>query len=897
MELYSTTIADRCLGSYLSRPELILDSNYPVRKEDFVSQFHQIIYVTLYNLYTSGCQSFSLMDINEYLKPYEAQYNIYKDSDGDNYIQVITELTDPDNFDYYYEQLRKFSCLRMYREKGYDIDVFYDVTKSEETQLENLNKYTIQDIINHYDGINLDIRQEFLSGMTETECNEAGDGLDEFLDRLSETPLYGVSFLSDMLNAATRGLMDGQLTCFSSPSGVGKAQPVDTIIPTPNGSKRLGDLKIGDYVFDKYGKPTKILGVFPQGVIDTYKVTLKDGRTTYCNNEHLWNVISSKDKCQKEITVDTNYIIDFLNEHTLNDRRDATISIPMPSAINYPEKNYRIDPYVIGSFLGNGCCKEKILSYSSSDIEQVNEVARLIKATPRKNSDSNYTWTFSINSKEDYEAHENNHFKNSVYHTEYFFKEYLDNLCGYAHEKSIPTEYKYGSIEQRYSLLQGLFDTDGHIAKGSRENRRYNVTYSTMSLQLAKDIAEVLYSLGYSASITSETRVKYKGKSCYSVNALIPNEEKQKLFRLSRKKNIAIEASNYSKRRHYDRIPIKSVEKLPTQSEMVCIYVDNEEHLYLTNDYIVTHNTSVACGLTALLCAPKYWSDKEGKFVDNPHKTRNGALYIQYELDNVTELSPKFLAFITNIPVSKMLDNDLTGEERVRLKEGSKILKESNIHMVYMPNFTRQSIDDTVKQHIIKYGIDFFIMDYISDVPSLNAEMVKANGGVGLRTDQVLAGFSSFLKDIARKYNIPVYTMTQTNANLGTEATIGAESISGSRAVANKLDIGGVFLNLRPKEEKAYEEIKTQIVQHGFGHKMCDPTHIYHMYKTRFGSLPQNVKIWVNFDNGTCRMVDCFCTDWQNKLLKVTPVELVKLVEKEIETESPITTEDINNVF
>ena len=878
MELYSTTIADRCLGSYLSRPELILDSNYPVRKEDFVSQFHQIIYVTLYNLYTSGCQSFSLMDINEYLKPYEAQYNIYKDSDGDNYIQVITELTDPDNFDYYYEQLRKFSCLRMYREKGYDIDVFYDVTKSEESQLENLNKYTIQDIINHYDGINLDIRQEFLSGMSETECNEAGDGLDEFLDRLSETPLYGVSFLSDMLNAATRGLMDGQLTCFSSPSGIGKGQPVDTIIPTPNGNRRLGDIKIGDYVLDRHGKPTKVLGVYPQGVMDEYLVTLKDGRITICNNPHLWTIYEHQSGKREIIkTVDTDYLIDFFNKNTINGKRTNTISIPMSNAVEYSAKNFNIDPYVIGSFLGNGCCTLERLTISSSDAEQVKEIARLISATEFKThkDNKNYSWEFIENGKR--------------IKTKAFFGEDISNyICRYSHEKAIPYEYKYGSIEQRYNLLQGLFDTDGNISKGCDGNRRYNVSYSTMSNQLAKDVAEILYSLGYSASITTETRDKYKGKHCYRVNALIDNSEKSKLFRLSRKKKIAVEASNYPKRRYYDRIAIKSVEKLDTQSEMVCIYVDNEEHLYLTNDYIVTHNTSVACGLTALLCAPKYWSDKEGKFVDNPHKTRNGALYIQYELDNVTELSPKFLAFITNIPVSKMLDNDLTGEERVRLKEGSKILKESNIHMVYMPNFTRQSIDDTVKQHIIKYGIDFFIMDYISDVPSLNAEMVKANGGVGLRTDQVLAGFSSFLKDIARKYNIPVYTMTQTNANLGTEATIGAESISGSRAVANKLDIGGVFLNLRPKEEKAYEEIKTQIVQHGFGHKILDPTHIYHMYKTRFGSLPQNVKIWVNFDNGTCRMVDCFCTDWQNKLLKVTPVELVR---------ASITTEDIGKVF
>lgn len=883
MELYSNTIADRCLGSYLLKPELIVDSHYPIKKEDFATQLHQILFVVIYNLHTSGCSKITLMDINEWLKAYEPQYNIYKDNSGDEYVKVITELTDADNFDYYYEQLRKFSCLRQYKEKGCDISQFYDVTKSEESQLENLNKYTIQDVVNYFDGINVDIRQEYLSGASEIEQNKAGDGLDEFLDRLSETPLYGVSFLSDMLNAATRGLMDGQLTCFSSPSGVGKGQPVDTIIPTPNGNRRLGDIKVGDYVLDKYGKPTKVLGVYPQGIMAEYLVTLKDGRTTICNNPHLWTIYEHQGGHNEVIkTVDTDYLIDFINKNTVDGRRKNTISVPVCNAVEYPNKNFKIDPYVIGSFLGNGCCTLKNLTISSSDSEQVKEIAKLISATEiRLHEDNkNYSWEFAKDGKR-------------IKTKDFFEENIFDFICKYSYEKSIPSEYKYGSIKQRYDLLQGLFDTDGSISKDSR----YNVSYSTMSEQLAKDVAEILYSLGYSASITTETRAKYKGKTCYSVNALIPNSEKHKLFRLSRKKDIAIEANKYIKRRHYDRVAIKSVEKLDTMSEMVCIYVDNEEHLYLTNDYIVTHNTSVACGLTALLCAPKYWSDKDGRFVDNPHKTRNGALYIQYELDNITELSPKFLAFITDIPVSKMLDNDLTVEERVRLKEGSKILKEANIRMVYMPNFTRQRIDDTVKQHIIKYGIDFLVMDYISDVPSLNAEMVKANGGVGLRTDQVLAGFSSFLKNTARKYNIPVYTMTQTNANLGTEATIGAESISGSRAVANKLDIGGVFLNLRPKEEKAYEEIKTQIVQRGFGHKMCDPTHIYHMYKTRFGSLPQNVKIWVNFDNGTCRMVDCFCTDWQNKLLKVTPVELVKSVEKEAETESPITTDDINDVF
>lgn len=879
MELYPSVIADECLGVYIHKPELMVNSKYPIRKEDFIVKLHQIVFVTIYNLYTNGCQNITLLDINEWLKPYEAQYNIYKDNKGDEYISTILEITDEGNFEYYYSQLRKFSCLRDYKEKGYNVNKFYDITKSEESQLENLNKYSVQDIINYFDSIQLNIRQEYLGASSEIEENQAGDGLDDFLNQLEEKPLYGVSFLSDNLNAVTRGMIDGQLSCFSSPSGEGKAQPVDTIIPTPNGYTRLGDIKVGDYVYDRYGKPTKVLGVYPQGIMDEYRVTLKDGRSTICNNNHLWSIFrhygghTTKNNIME--VVDTNEIIELLNRYTVDGKRKNTISIPTNSAIEYEQKKYDIDPYVIGSFLGNGCCTENLLTYSSADTEQVEEVSRLIGATPRKNKGKNYSWTFEIDNTNYIENHKNSRNKNTLFHTNQYFANYIDNICQYSYNKSIPNDYKYGSIKQRYDLLQGLFDTDGHISK---DKIRHNITYSTTSLTLAKDVMEVLYSLGYSASLAEDTRKKNK-HIYYTVRVLIDNSEKPKLFRLSRKRNIAIEASKKLTRRHYDRIAITKIEKLNTQSEMVCIYVDNEEHLYLTNDYIVTHNTSVCAGIMARLCATRVWDDATNTFISNPYKTRNGGLYIQFELDNITELSLKFLGYITNIPVNAILDGRLTQEQKDRLSIGKEILKESNIHMVYAPNFTKQSIDDSVKSHIIKYGIDLFIMDYIQDVSSLNAEMVRANGGVGLRTDQVLAGLSAFLKEVARRYNIPVYTCTQTNANLGANETIGVESIAGSRAVANKLDVGGVFLGLRPKEEKALQEIELQLHERGFN--KYHPTHIYHMYKTRFGSYPQNIKIWVNFDKGTCRMRDCFCTDWKNQLISVKPVSLIKNEEAE----------------
>ena len=75
-----------------------------------------------------------------------------------------------------------------------------------------------------------------------------------------------------------------------NPTGGGKAMPDDTPILTPDGWKRLDSLKIGDIVYGIYGQEVSICGIYPQGIQDTYRITLEDGRTTRCNIEHLWYV-------------------------------------------------------------------------------------------------------------------------------------------------------------------------------------------------------------------------------------------------------------------------------------------------------------------------------------------------------------------------------------------------------------------------------------------------------------------------------------------------------------------------------------------------------------------------------------------------------------------------------
>ena len=385
------------------------------------------------------------------------------------------------------------------------------------------------------------------------------------------------------VKSCVEGFLNGDhYRCIAGYAGTGKAQPNDTPIPTGEGWKTLGEIKVGDYVFDREGRPTKVMGVFPQGKQDVYILKLKDGRETKCAGDHIWTVFSKKNSKY-------NYTTEQLISKGLTNSAGFKYAIPNNKAVQYLEKEYRIDPYVIGVFLGDGCCKEKPLTLSSENDEIPNLVLQLMPEAKeiKKNSEKNYNWLFRAKEVKHY-----NNLKILNLQTKNFFKGYENEICCEAYNKRIPEEYKYGSIEQRYSLLQGLMDTDGSI--GSKDENRFNIRFTTTSKQLADDVREVLQSLGYGSSLIMDKREeKYTSNICYAVAVNIPNEEKYKLFRLQRKKDIALKAKELHKRKNYDKVSIIDVYKTNEQVDMTCILVDNKEHLYLTNNFIVTHNTTV----------------------------------------------------------------------------------------------------------------------------------------------------------------------------------------------------------------------------------------------------------------------------------------------------------------
>ena len=215
------TVNDRLLGCYLQRPELTLDSKYPLDKDEWTILFQKILYATIYNLALNGCKSVSIMDIDEFVRPFVSEYNVLEDNNFEDYIATVIELTDVDNFEYYYTEFRKFSCLNAYKEKGFDIKKFYDEDKSEESQLENLNQYSIEDIVNWFEKQQSDVRKQFFLN-DKIEVMTCGDGFDELLDELEEEPMIGAGLCSPTLNNLYRGWCRGHLILRGSPSSFGK---------------------------------------------------------------------------------------------------------------------------------------------------------------------------------------------------------------------------------------------------------------------------------------------------------------------------------------------------------------------------------------------------------------------------------------------------------------------------------------------------------------------------------------------------------------------------------------------------------------------------------------------------------------------------------------------------
>jgi RecA/RadA recombinase len=375
------------------------------------------------------------------------------------------------------------------------------------------------------------------------------------------------------------GIPEGSFVVLTGQPKCGKLQRLTDLIYTPTGPIMIGSIKVGDSVCNPYGTISKVIGVYPQGKKDIYEVKFNDGSKTYCGLEHNWTV-SKNDRQTNYITMTLGEILE--EGLRYSDRWKWKIQLTQPVYFRQ-KKKLSIDPYILGCILGDGGITDKTPKITSSDSFIVNKFKSFCRSRGLSLKHiSNY----------DYRISGKNDSNLLVVNTVTKDLKKLKLMGCSSHTKFIPNEYKYASINNRWKLIRGLMDTDGYNDNGLRAE------YTTVSEKLSNDVREVLESLGYTCNITHRF-TSCNGRPFLSYRLHIHGNNIDKLFNLPRKKS-----GNIRKKPELFRT-ITEITKIGHE-ESVCIEIDHKDGLYLTNNFIVTHNTTTSLDFAATAQRPEY---------------------------------------------------------------------------------------------------------------------------------------------------------------------------------------------------------------------------------------------------------------------------------------------------
>lgn len=365
--------------------------------------------------------------------------------------------------------------------------------------------------------------------------------------------------------------------------------PYSEEVLTDKGFQPMGSLKVGDKVMTHTNGYANVIEIFEQGVKDVYEVSFLDGRKVRCGLEHLWAVYDKHAKKDKVLQLKELISLGLTNSVNKGKNISYRFAVPDIEAIEKPEQNLPIDPYILGCLLGDGTIKKqlKIASIDNEIISYFSKVLGNDYSLNKDDSNCNYNITYKNLHDADVSL-KYNKLHRGIKTNPLIEELKLLNLWGKnVDTKFIPDIYQNGSINQRLELIRGLMDTDGYISSdGCME-------FKNCAKQLVLDLINVLRSLGIKVSYREFPSQNENERTYYRVYI---KTDKFNLFKLSRK------ASRFSiNKKIYKRVPITEIKKLDYQENSRCITIDSPEQIYLIKDYIPTHNSLKIMSLL-------YWS-------------------------------------------------------------------------------------------------------------------------------------------------------------------------------------------------------------------------------------------------------------------------------------------------
>jgi phosphate starvation-inducible protein PhoH and related proteins len=413
---------------------------------------------------------------------------------------------------------------------------------------------------------------------------EAGEKLGFLPGTLSEKidpylrPLYDA--LYEMIDAEQIGRMMERGTIEVAPLAYmrGRAQPYDRQVLTPDGFRPIGSLEVGDLVIGSDGLPTPVLGVYPQGRKEVFRVRAQDGASTLCCAEHLWAVTTAADRRRgrPRRVLETRQMLGRLRAAHAHRFELPLVSHP----VELKPEPVPMDPYVLGLLLGDGCLTTSTTpSFTTADPELAVALEG-IELRPKTEVDHALRHTAGH--------------RGGVIVSNPVTVTLRDlGLAGTrSNTKFVPAAYLHNSSEVRLAVLQGLLDSDGEPV--TQQGRTCRIQYGTSSERLRDDVVFLVRSLGGVAHWRTRPaagrspgrawgRDVHHRSDAHMLDIRLP--EGIEPFRLSRKREASADTGGGRPMRFIDSIEPAG------EAETLCIRVAAADSLYVTDDFLVTHNT------------------------------------------------------------------------------------------------------------------------------------------------------------------------------------------------------------------------------------------------------------------------------------------------------------------
>jgi replicative DNA helicase len=503
-------------------------------------------------------------------------------------------------------------------------------------------------------------------------------------------------------------MMGGDMIVLGGATSMGKGQPLTSRVYTKSGWVAMGDVQVGMELASIDGRPSVVTGVFPQGERDVYEFTFRDGRKVRCDDSHLWKVWDWRRGWRVLNTLD-------LYRKLSCKTNTGRFYVPLFEGEWGDVADLPVDPYVLGCLLGDGGLTNGSVRISTKDEQILDEVSTALGAGYSLTKSGQYDYRIVTPRGQD--------------------NPLLDAIKGLglhgvrSENKFIPEPYLHASREQRLALLQGLMDTDGSFC--------FTAEFSTSSPELADQFMFLVNSLGGSCSVRERTPSythngeKRTGLTSYRIRVRHPAP--RSLFRLSRKSGKTV-----GLKKAIGKLPILSIEKVgrePTQ----CIKVSHPDELYITDGFVVTHNTALAQQVALEIAA---------------HGT---VLVFSLEMSS-GQWNDRYLAQITGVPAERIEMGPLSASDVEALKAARETLASRKLHVCDNPRLTVRGMKALCRRASRKYEkLDLVVIDHLQFIEHYDP---RRDG------PSKVADITREVKAMAKDLNVPIILVSHLNRDL-----------------------------------------------------------------------------------------------------------------------------------